>query len=516
MNEIIASAWARLPDYLSGHVALSAAALALGVAISLPLAIAARGNVALRWIALTSASIVQTIPSLALLALFYPILLGLSHLSANWLGLHFSALGFLPAFLALALYAMLPIVRNTIVGLAGGDADAVDAARGMGMTDTQVLWRIELPLAAPVIIAGVRTSAVWVIGTATLATPVGQTTLGNYIFTGLQTENWVFVVFGCLASALLALVVDQTIALIERGFAKRDRRRVVGGVAALAAGALMALAPSFVSERPHYVIGAKTFSEQLILARLLADRLQAAGESAETRTGLGSSIILRALSEGDIDAYIEYTGTIWANDMGHSDNPGRAAVNAQVRDWLMRTRGVSVLGGLGFENAYALAMRRDRAAALHATAIGDLSTSAPNLRIGGDYEFFGRPEWRAIQSAYGVRFRQERTYQPTFMYRALASGDVDVISAYSSDGRVAADDLVVLADPSQAIPPYDAIVLISPRRSHDAVMRAALTPLVGAIPVSRMQRANELVDREQDKKTPAAAAQWLWAQIRPR
>jgi osmoprotectant transport system permease protein len=514
MDEHLAAAWSRLPHYLGQHVILSAAALGLGMAISLPLAVYAARRLWLRWPLLTSASLIQTIPSLALLALFYPILLGLSGLFESALGARFSALGFLPALLALTLYSMLPIVRNTVTGLTGLNPSILEAARGVGMTDLQSLLRVELPHAAPVILAGVRTSAVWVIGAATLSTPIGQTSLGNYIFTGLQTENWAFVLFGCAAAALLALCVDQLLGLVETGLAQRENGRIIFGAAALATGALIAFTPGLTREEDRYVIGAKTFSEQFILARLIADRMEERGLAAGTRTGLGSTVILRALAENDVDVYVDYSGTIWANAMGRTDNPGREAILDAVATWLRSTHGITVLGGLGFENAYALAMTRGRAETLGIHTIADLA-SARHLSIGGDYEFFARPEWRAVRDAYDLKFRSERQYQSTFMYRALVSGDVDVISAFSSDGRIASNDLVVLEDPSHAIPPYDALLLIAPSRANDAALRAALEPLIGAISVSTMRRANEMVDRDADKRTPEEAARWLIGELSP-
>ena len=189
MDERLAAAWALLPDYLGQHVLLSVCALVLGCAISLPLGVAASRSAAVRWPSLFGASLIQTIPSLALLALFYPLLLALSAASRRWFGAGFPALGFTPSLMALTLYSMLPVLRGTVTGLMGVDPAACEAARGLGMTPAQTLRRVEAPLAAPSIMAGVRTAAVWTIGAATLATPVGQTSLGNYIFSGLQTEN---------------------------------------------------------------------------------------------------------------------------------------------------------------------------------------------------------------------------------------------------------------------------------------------------------------------------------------
>ena len=167
-------------------------------------------------------------------------------MTSRWFSLGFSAFGFLPAVLALALYSMLPVLRNTITGLQGIDPALTEAARGVGMTARQSLVMVELPLALPVIMAGIRTAAVWVIGTATLSTPIGQTSLGNYIFAGLQTQNWVFVLFGCIAAAGLALVVDQLLALIESGLRIRRHIRVSVGLVGIAilVAATLASSPS--------------------------------------------------------------------------------------------------------------------------------------------------------------------------------------------------------------------------------------------------------------------------------
>lgn len=510
MNARLSAALALLPEYLAWHVALSAAALALGVAISLPLAVAASRSARLRWPLLAAAGLIQTIPSLALLALFYPLLLALSALTLRTLGAGFSALGFLPALLALTLYSVLPILRTATAGVLGVDPAVTAAADGVGMTSRQRLWQVELPLAAPVIMAGVRTAAVWTIGAATLSTPVGQTSLGNYIFSGLQTENWVDVLVGCAAAAALAMTVDQLLGLVEAGIRTRSRGRLLAGGLGLTLGVAAALAPlAGAGARPSYVVGAKNFSEQYILAELIAERLRGEGAAVRLKQGLGSAVAYRALAAGELDAYVDYSGTLWANVLQRTDNPGRAAVLRELTAELKRRDGVVVLGSLGFENAYALAMRADRARALGVSSIADLAREAPRLRLGADLEFLVRPEWRAVERAYGLRFQTQRSYQPTFMYRALAGGDVDVISAFSSDGRIAADRLVTLSDPKAAIPPYDAVVLIAPRRADDARLRAALRPLIGRISVEAMRAANYSVDRDAGKVTPAEAARKL-------
>ena len=263
-----AEALGHLPDYLGNHVRVSVTALALGLLVSLPLAIVARNRPVLRGALLGLASIVQTVPGLALLALFYPLLLALAALSLSWFGFGFSAFGFLPAVLALALYSMLPVLRNTITGLQGVEPAILEAAQGVGMTPRQSLFTVELPLALPVMMAGIRTAAVWVIGTATLSTPIGQTSLGNYIFAGLQTQNWVFVLFGCLAAAVLALAVDQLLALIESGLRHRSRFRAALGGVGIAALVAATLVPTMMRAQTNYIVGAKTFTEQYVLSAL--------------------------------------------------------------------------------------------------------------------------------------------------------------------------------------------------------------------------------------------------------
>jgi osmoprotectant transport system substrate-binding protein/osmoprotectant transport system permease protein len=514
VNESLVADARLLPDYLSQHVLLSAAALALGFVISLPLVVAASRNPRIRWPVLGFASIVQTVPSLALLALFYPLLLAISTAWRYLFGFGFSALGFLPSLLALTLYSMLPILRNGVTGLTNLDPAVIEAARGVGMTNRQRLLRIELPLAAPVLMAGVRTAAVWVIGGATLSTPVGQTSLGNYIFSGLQVEDWVSVLFGCLAAVALALVADQLLGLIEVGVASRRPRLAWLGLVVLFAGVGAAGAGSLAYARqPAYVIGAKTFGEQYILAALMTERIRKEGARATARVDLGSVIAFRALASNGIDAYVDYSGTVWSTIMNRHDSPPRQQMLREMTVQLRKDHGVVLLGALGFENAYALAMRRDRAQSLGIRTIADLSQHAPELRIGGDFEFFARAEWRALRDRYGLRFREQRQFQPTFLYKAVASNEVDVISAFSSDGRVRAYDLLTLEDPLQIIPPYDAIVLLAPARAADPVLRHALAPLVNAIPIDVMREANYMVDRDSGRITPAQAARWLESHI---
>jgi len=514
MNAALREAVADLPGLVAAHVLLSGCAVLIGILAGLPLALWAAGSGRVRAPLLGFVGLIQTIPALALLALFYPMLLVLGRAT----GLGIPALGFLPALIALSLYALLPIVRNGIAALHGLDPNVIEAADGVGMTRWQRLRLVELPLGAPVILAGIRTATVWTIGAATLATTVGQPSLGNLIFSGLQTENWLRVLVGCAAAAALALVADGLLALIETGVARRSAWRLRLGAGLLAGFLLAALWPSLGASPADrtIVVGAKNFSEQYILASAIETRLAAAGYRTERRDDLGSAVAYRALAAGDIDVYVDYSGTLWTNVLARRDNPRAPVMQRELAAALARRDGVRVLGALGFENAYALAMRRARAAELGIKSIDDLARSAPRLSLASDIEFLSRPEWRSVAAAYRLRFAEQRSYNPTFMYRAIADGSADVMSAFSSDGRIAALDLVTLADPRGALPSYDAIILLSPRAAKDGKMAAALTPLIGAIPIDRMRQANLMVDRDADKRTPAEAARWLVAGIERR
>jgi osmoprotectant transport system permease protein len=224
-------------------------------------------------------------------------------------------------------------------------------------------------------------------------------------------------------------------------------------------------------------------------------------------SSLGSTVAFDALRAGDIDAYVDYSGTIWATIMGRDAAAvDRETVLTEVSRYLNTEHGIEMVGALGFENAYAMAMRRAQASDLRVRSLIDLVPHASRLSVGGDYEFFQRAEWRAIQDRYGLRFREQRSMDPSLMYQAVANGQVDLISAFSTDGRITALDLVLLEDGRHAIPPYDAVILAGARlvREHpDAI--AALRTLTGAIDADEMRRMNLAVD--QDGRSPNSVAE---------
>jgi len=512
-----AEQWASLPPFLAAHVQLTMLSLSIGILISLPLGIAASRRPRLERVALGLASVAQTIPGLALMALMVPMLgaLGPPFESLGWTAP--PSIGFLPAVIALSLYSVLPMLRNTVTGIAGVDPAMREAARGVGMNPFEVLWHVELPLALPTIVAGIRTATVWGVGTATLATPVGAASLGNPIFAGLQTRNLAAVVVGSLAAAGLAIVLDSLVRALELGLTRRSRGTTwaaLGALLLIAAASLsgFGMQPTRASEGQFEItLGAKSFTEQYVLAEAIRTILEEDSNAfVRTIPSLGSVVAFDGLVAGSLDVYVDYTGTIWATIFKlDTVDTKREEVLAEVRRRLPKEYGIHLLAALGFENTYALAMRADQARELGIARISDLEAHAPRFAIASDYEFFDRAEWQALESRYGLRFADERGMDAALMYEAIRTQSVDVIGAYSTDGRIAAYDLVVLEDDRGAIPPYDAIVVGSQRLLDEAPELAdRLRALEGVLDAPTMRRMNAAVDLS--GQSPARVAQeWI-------
>lgn len=502
MSEHLRDLLVDLPANLGGHLLLSLTSLAVGLAVSLPLGISVSRRPRLAEWVLSVAGILQTIPSLALLALMVPLLGGL--------------IGFWPAFVAMTLYSLLPIVANTILGIRGVEASYIEAARGLGMSERQMLFRVQLPLAAPVILGGIRTATVLVIGSATLATPVGQRTLGNYIFEGLNIRDNLMVLLGCVLAALLAVLFDQLIRLLEVASRRRDLRLGRGATAALVVicvgGLAQPVSALFHPPANPVIVGTHDYTEQHVLAEVLRDTLSRAGFDVDQRKGMAPQVTFESLCGGGIDCCVEYTGNLWLPVMKRTDRADRPTTLRDVTAFL-RQRDVECLGALGFENAYALAMPAERARRLGIRGLDDLAAHAPKMRIAGDMQFFRLEDWKHMKSVYGLRFAEELPMDPTLMYDAARQGKVDVIAAYTSDGRLVAYDLALLADPRQALPPYDAILLVTRKALTKPGLRETLTPLVGSIGQARMVDANRRVDV--DRVWPRKAGRELLALPRP-
>lgn len=483
------------------HITLTGVSSLAAMAIGVPLGI---GASRVRWIRgpiLVTVGILQTVPSLAMLVL----LLTLLH-----------KIGALPAIIALTLYALLPIVRNTVTGLQGVSPQVLEAAQGIGMTRLQEMRMVRLPLALPVIMAGIRTAAVMGVGIATLSAFIGAGGLGQFINQGLAQADTRLILLGAIPAAILALLVDQTIAAAQwaidprRGGRIRSTRKnvLLGAVVILPVILFGGGVAGYVRNRPDVIIGSKNFTEQILLGEMLAQLVEDQTDlTVDRRFCLGGTMICHgAMVHGEIDLYVEYTGTGLMTVLHRDAISDPQKVYRIVSDEYQRQFGLQWCKPLGFNNGYALTMRRQDALRHGCKTISDLHDLASQLRIGFTAEFAQRPDgYQGLKKAYGFEFGEVRGLDPGLMYDAIAIGEVDVIPAFTTDGRIVAYDLVMLVDDRQFFPPYFAapVVRIETLNRHPE-LRKVLDLLAGKLDDATMQRLNFAVDH--NKRSPAEVA----------
>ena len=480
---------AELAGLLQQHVVLVVLSTAVAVAIGVPAGIAAAHRPRLGRPLLALANIAQTIPSLALLGFLIPL---------PFIG----GIGPRAAIVALIVYALLPIVRTTMSGIRSVDAAVIEAATAMGMTRRQLLTMVELPLAMPSIVAGIRVATVVGVGTATIAAFIGAGGLGDYILRGLSMVDATMILAGAIPAAVLALAADALLGWAERRLSKvgrsASRRRWPWIAAAAAALALTIFAWRPAAGTNTIVIGSKNFSEQVILGELLAQALERdTSLRVVRRLNLGGTFICdQALRAGEIDLYPEYTGTALTAIFKQPVQHDRAAVTSSTRDLYARA-GITAAAPLGFNNTFAIVVRQRDAQALGLKTIGDLSRTADRWRAGFGPEFLQREDgYKGLVSTYGLRFREEpRVMDLTLMYRALASGQVDVIAGDATSGLIDALGLAVLEDDRGYFPPYDAVPLVrSAVLLRHPEIGAALQRLAATISEGDMRAMNRAVD----------------------
>lgn len=492
--------WLRTGEHLMLTGVSSVAAMLMGI----PVGILLFHKPWLRKAAMGAIGILQTIPSLAMLAF----LLALLH-----------RIGALPAIIALTLYALLPIVRNTITGLEGVSAQTMEAARGIGMTKGQQLRMVRMPLSAPVIVAGIRTAAVMGVGIATLSAFIGAGGLGQFINRGLALSNTRLILLGAVPAALLALLIDFTIGAFEWGLAPERRRakkgslrrvlrtatRVMPALLILAGIGVYVSGDSFrnrgsVLDVRSVVVGAKNFTEQLILGELMAQVIEKRTSlKVDRRFNLGGTMICHAaLLKGEIDLYAEYTGTGLTAILKEPVISDPETALRRVRKEYHERFGISWLKPFGFNNTYAITVRQDQALKHGWRNISDLKQDQNDLRAGFTAEFSERKDgYPGLKSAYGIRFMEVRDLEPSMMYKAIANGELDVICAFATDGRIEAYQLKPLQDDREFFPPYYAAPVIREEILEKNVgIEKALLSLGGLLDDETMQRLNFQVDGE--------------------
>jgi osmoprotectant transport system permease protein len=488
---------AELLTMLGQHVLLVALSTTVAIAMGVPAGILAVRRPSVGKPLLAIGNIAQTIPSLALFGFLIPI---------PFIG----GIGPTAAIVALILYALLPIMRSTAAGLQGIDAAILEAGTAMGMTSRQRLRLVELPLALPSIVSGIRVATVIGVGTATIAAAIGAGGLGEYIFRGLSMVDGTVILAGAIPAAVLALSADAFLGFVERRLSRGRRSfAALPAVAGVLLALVLATAILGSTSADRIVVGSKNFTEQVILGELLAQAVER--ESAVTVTrklNLGGTFICdRAVRSGDIDMYVEYTGTaltaIFHEKTGGRD---RRAVLNLLRDRYSRL-GVTVGAPLGFNNTFAILVRGKDARQLGLRTIGDLRRVQERWQPGFGFEFLEREDgYKGLVRAYDLRFPKAPVGMDLMLiYRALAKGQVDVIAGDATSPQIAQLDLAMLQDDRSYFPPYDAVPIIntSSLLKRPALGRA-LGRLAGKISEAQMRAMNLAVDvRREDARVVA-------------
>ncbi len=509
--EFLRNNWIELFALTREHLVLVFVSTAFAVLIGVPLGILLTRRKSLQTPILGIANILQTVPSLALFGLLIPL---------PFIG----GIGAKTAIIALALYSFLPVIRNTVTGIVGVDPKIKEAATAMGMTDEQILRRVELPLALPVILTGIRVAVVIAVGVATIAAAVGAGGLGTYIFRGLRQNDNNLLLAGAISSAILALVLDFALGQIERVYSLEMRRnkfaRQRGKYILIGATGLILLifALPFISNfksgsNPAAVnqtirVGSKDFTESLILAEILAQSLERRGITVERQFELGGNLAHDALLANQIDVYPEYTGTAFTAILKRQPLTNPQEVYDQTKKEYAEKFDLDLSQPLGFSNDFAILVRGEIARKNNLRTISEAVPLSKNWQAGFGQDFMSRADgYAGFAKAYNFNFaKQPREMDLSLTYRALASGQLDLIAGNSTDGLIAALDLFQLADDRRYFPPYQAVFVA--RKDKSEILRETFAKLNDAISTDEMRRLNYAVDGE--KSAPkAVAAEWL-------
>ncbi|HEY0429078.1 MAG TPA: ABC transporter permease/substrate-binding protein [Pyrinomonadaceae bacterium] len=493
--EFLRQNWPELLVLAREHLFLVFVSTGAAVVLGVPLGVLLTRFKRLQPPILGVANVMQTIPSLALFGLLIPI---------SFIG----GIGARTAIIALALYSFLPVIRNTVTGIAGVDARTREAAEAMGMTDWQILKMVELPLAAPVILTGIRVAVVISVGVATVAAAVGAGGLGTYIFRGLRQNDNNLLLAGAISSAILALAADFALGQIEKIYSlksvrnKASRRRskfVLIGAAALI---LIVFGVSFrhksgcsaIRAENTVCVGSKDFTESVILAEILAEMLEKKGIIVERQFELGGNLAHEALLSNQIDVYPEYTGTAYTAILKHQPVTDAAEVYEQTKREYAEKFKLNISPSLGFSNDFAILIRGDVARKSNLKTISDAAAVSKDWQAGFGQDFMSRADgYNGFSKAYNFNFaRQPREMDLSLTYRALAAGEVDIIAGNSTDGLISALDLFQLEDNRHYFPPYQAVFIA--RQNKAEILSETFENLKNSISTEDMRRLNYEVD----------------------
>ncbi len=482
------------------HLILVSIAMGVAIAVGIPLGIFINRYPKLAQPILVIANAIQTIPSLAIFGFL---------LTIPFIG----GIGQTPAIFALILYALLPIIRNTYAGMQQVDAGIKEAGTSLGMSEGQILLYIELPLALGIILTGIRLSTVICVGIATIAAAIGGGGLGVFIFRGISTVNNQLILAGALPAAIIALIADGGIGWLEKRLtqrkhqSKRLKQRLWIGLAVLGLllfSVLGIVHSSFLptsQAKGEVIIGSKNFTEQIILGEMLAQQIEAKTNlSVDRRFNLGGTFICHeAVKAGQIDGYVEYTGTAFTAILQQKPIKDAQQVYQQVKQAYAEKFKLEVMPSLGFENTFAIVIRKEDAQKFSLKTISDAAPYTSQWKAGFGYEFIAREDgYPGLAKTYNLQFStQPQAMEIGLMYQALSKKQVDFVAGNSTDGLIKVLNLVILEDNKRYFPPYEAIPVFN-QKTFDRYpqLKKAIAQLSGSISAQAMQQLNYQIDNQ--------------------
>lgn len=440
------------------HMGLTVSAIVIAILVGVPLGVVICRVKPLRKVILPFVNLVQAVPSMALLGLLVPIL----------------GIGSKPAIFMVVVYSLLPIVKNTYIGISTIDPVILESAKGIGLTKNQTLFKIQLPLALPIIMGGVRISAVTAVGLMTLAAFIGAGGLGYLVFSGVQTVNNSMILQGAIPSCLLALAVDYIFSKIEiavtpKGLNPNSSKKnntvlkVIGSVVVIVV-LFTVLSQGFTSKKDTITIGSKNYTEQLILGNMYADLVENHTDlNVDRKLNLGgSSVAFNAIRSNELDMYVDYTGTILVNIMNNKPVKDVDEVYNIVKKNMNDKYNLSVLNPIGFNNTYTLSMMADVANKYNINSISDLKEHSDKLVLSPSLEFENRDDGLVgLKDYYDMNFKSVKAMDGSIRYTSLKQNEAQVIDAFSTDGLIKKFDLKILEDDKKFFVPYYAVPLVN-------------------------------------------------------
>ena len=442
MNKLILTFLEKKDELFSGiveHIQISFIALIIALIIAIPLGIYLSYHKKLANIVIAINGVIQTIPSLAILALLIPIV----------------GIGRKPAIIALILYALLPILHNTYTGITGVDPMYMVTSRALGMNKFQQLTKVQLPLAMPVIMTGVRTAAVLIIGTATLASLVGAGGLGKLILLGLDRNNNYLILLGAIPAALLAILFDFIFKQLE----KLSIKKILIFLILITFACLFGSISNFNNtKKDKLIISGKLGSEPEILINMYKILIEENSKlGVELKPGLGkTSFVFNALKNGDIDIYPEFSGTAVFTFLNETPvNNNAEDVFNQAKKGMETKFKMVMLKPMKYNNTYAIAVSKKFANENNLKTISDLARVKDKIKAGFTREFNDREDgYPGLKKLYQFEIPNIKEFEPKLRYVAVQSGDINLVDAYSTDPELAQYNMVILKDDKHLFPPY--------------------------------------------------------------